>query len=48
MATMFLKQHSVIDVVAGMVMARIIYEIVYHYEDYVDYEKKRPRLVWQK
>ena len=48
MATMFLKQHSVIDVVAGMVMARIIYEIVYHYEAYVDYEKKRPRLVWQK
>lgn len=48
LATMFLKQHSVIDVVAGMVMARMIYEIVYHYEDYLDYEKKRPRLVWQK
>lgn len=48
MATMLLKQHSVIDVVAGMVMARMIYEIVYHYEDYLDYEKKRPRLVWQK
>ncbi|MCI7814379.1 MAG: phosphatase PAP2 family protein [Lachnospiraceae bacterium] len=48
LATMFLKQHSVIDVVAGTVMARMIYEIVYHYEDYLDYEKKRPRLVWQK
>lgn len=48
LATMFLKQHSVIDVVAGMVMARMIYEIVYHYEDYLDYEKKRSRLVWQK
>ena len=48
LATMFLKQHSVVDVVAGMVMARMIYEIVYHYEDYLDYEKKRPRLVWQK
>ena len=36
---------SVIDVVAAMVMARIIYEIVYHYEDYRDCEKKR-RLVW--
>ena len=30
LATMLLKQHSVIDVVAAMVMARIIYEIVYH------------------
>lgn len=48
LATMLLKQHSVIDVVAGMVMARMIYEIVYHYEDYLNYEKKRPRLVWQK
>ena len=47
LATMLLKQHSVIDVVAGMVMARLIYEIVYHYEDYLDCEKKR-RLVWQK
>ena len=47
LATMLLKQHSVIDVVAAMVMARIMYEIVYHYEDYRDCEKKR-RLVWQK
>lgn len=47
LATMLLKQHSVIDVVAGMVMARLVYEIVYHYEDYLDCEKKG-RLVWQK
>ncbi len=33
LSTMFLKQHSVTDVIAGLVLAGILYQAVYAYED---------------
>ena len=38
MATMFLKQHSVIDVMAGCIMAAFMYQLVYATKPYKKYE----------
>lgn len=42
LSTMFLKQHSVVDVIAGFVMAYFIYQLVYHPE-----KERAPKLARQ-
>ena len=44
MATVFLKQHSIVDVFGGCLMAYILYFVVYGYR-YADAQKKAPTKV---
>lgn len=44
MATVFLKQHSIVDVFGGFLMAYILYFVVYGYR-YADAQKKAPTKV---
>lgn len=41
LSTMFIKQHSVFDVITGIIMALIMYLVVYHYDVLFGVRRKR-------
>ncbi len=41
LSTMFIKQHSVFDVITGIIMALIMYLVVYHYDILFGVRRKR-------
>ena len=41
LSTMFIKQHSVFDVITGMIMALVMYLLVYHYDVLFSVRRRR-------
>lgn len=41
LSTMFIKQHSVFDVITGIIMALVMYRLVYHYDILLGVRRRR-------
>lgn len=41
LSTMFIKQHSVFDVITGIIMATVMYLFVYHYDVLLGFRRRR-------